>query len=187
VRRTSIAIVVIAALALGAGGVGLGLAASAGAATGSAYAATGNIGAAAGETASAPIVSPAHTPKYVVADCLHLQVRPGSYVLTCADGNAGLRDLHWTTWSATLASGYGTFYANDCTPYCAAGHVHDYPALVVLWGSGAVKGHPGDRRYTELTLIFTTAKRPPVYHLKDGKTHETYPVTQTFAAPPLLG
>jgi len=51
----------------------------------------------------------------------------------------------------------------------------------VLWGSATVQGHPADRRYTELTVIFT-AKRPPVYVLRDGKLVATYPRTQTFPA-----
>ncbi len=165
-RRTNIAIVVIAVLAVIGAGTGIGLAASAGAAT------------------RTTAVSATHTPTYVIADCSELQVKPSSYILACADGNAGLEHLDWTTWSAKLASGYGTFYENDCTPTCVDGHFHTYPALVVLWGSGAVKGHPADRRYTEITLIFTTSKRPSVVFYKNGKAHYTYPVTQTFAAPP---
>lgn len=170
-RRTTIAIVVIAVLALIGAGAGIGLTASAGAATRGA--------------ASPAAVDAASAPTYVVADCFQLQVRPTSYVFTCADGGVGLEGLHWTTWSPRLASGYGTYYANDCTPNCADGHFHTYPALVVLWGSGAVKGHSADRRYTEFTLIFT-GKRPPVYHYNNGKPYNTYPVTQTFPAPAQL-
>jgi hypothetical protein len=43
-------------------------------------------------------------------------------------------------------------------------------------------GHPADRRYTELTVIFTGKTRPPVYVLKNGKLVATYPLTQTFNA-----
>jgi hypothetical protein len=168
VRRTNVAIVVIAALAMIGAGADIGLAASAGAASGSA--------------ASTTTVSATHTQKYVVADCNQWQVEPSDYVFTCADGGLGLQGLHWTTWSPALASASGTFYENECTPDCAAGHFLKVPALVVLWGSGNVKGHPADRRYTEFTLIFT-GKRPPVVHFKDGKTYDTYPVTQTLPAP----
>jgi hypothetical protein len=45
-----------------------------------------------------------------------------------------------------------------------------------------VKGHPADRRYTKLTVIFTGRTRPPVYVLKNGKLVATYPLTQTFEA-----
>jgi len=175
VRRMNIAIVVIALLAMVGAGTGIGLAASVGAST--------RPGAARAVTASAT----EQAPKYVVADCLQLQVRPATYFFACADGGAGLENLHWTNWNAKLASAYGTYYYNDCIPYCADGHFHKFPVLVVLWGSDAVKAHPGIRRYADFTLIFTTSKRPPEYHVKDGKTYATYPVTQTFAAPPLLG
>jgi hypothetical protein len=106
-----------------------------------------------------------------------------------ASGQAGqlLLRLHWTNWNSKLASAWGTYYYNDCIPYCAAGHIHKFPVLVVLRGSDAVKGHPGVRRYADFTLVFTTGKRPPAYHVKDGRTYVTHPVTQTFAAPPLLG
>jgi hypothetical protein len=171
-RRTNIAIVVIAVLAMIGAGTGIGLAASAGAATRA--------------TARTTAVSATHTPTYVVADCSQLQVEPSTYFFACADGNAGLEHMHWTTWSAKLASGYGTYYENDCTPTCVGGHFHTFPALVVLWGSGAVKGHPADRRYTEFTLIFTTSKRPPVVNYKNGKRYYTHPVTQTFPAPAQL-
>ena len=80
-----------------------------------------------------------------------------------------------------IASGYGTEYENDCKPDCAQGHIHYYPALVVLWGSGSVSGHPAERRYTEVTLVYPGA-RPPVYKLVNGKLVATYPVTQTFPA-----
>jgi hypothetical protein len=119
--------------------------------------------------------------KYVVLNCgLKPVVQPSTYVITCADAGIGVKDLHWTSWTSKLASGDGTFWENDCTPNCAAGHFHYYPSLDVLWGSAAVKNHPADRRYTKLTVIFTGKKRPPVYVLKNGKLVATYPLTQTF-------
>ena len=44
-----------------------------------------------------------------------------------------------------------------------------------------MSGHPAERRYTEVTLIYPGA-RPPVYKLVNGKLVATYPVTQTFPA-----
>ena len=175
VRRLNVAIVVIALLALVGAGAAAGLAASAGASTG-----------ARASTAVALSATKKAT-KYVVADCSQLQVRPGSYVFTCADDGTGLENLHWTTWNSKLASAYGTYYYNDCTPDCASGHFHEFPVLVVLWGSDTLKHHPGVRRYAEFTLIFTGSKRPPAFHVTDGKSYNTHPVTQTFAAPPLQG
>lgn len=177
-RRMNIAIVVIALLALIGAGTGIGLAASAGA--------SARARASTASTVSA-VSAAKKAPKYVVADCSQLQVRPGSYIFTCADDGSGLENVHWTTWNSKLASAYGTYYYNDCIPYCAAGHLHKDPVLVVLWGRATVKGHPGVRRYADFTLVFPTSKRPPEYHVKDGKTYITHPVTQTFAAPPLLG
>jgi len=119
----------------------------------------------------------------VVFDCpgQHALVRPKSFILTCADGNAYFDRLAWTSWTPGLASARGTLVLNDCTPYCAAGHFHSYPAIVVLWGSKAVKGHPGEHCYPNLTEILT-GPRPRYY---DYATHKwvTAPVTQTY---PLL-
>jgi hypothetical protein len=119
----------------------------------------------------------------VVLDCsLKPVVAPSTFTIACADGGIGVQRLHWTSWTPKLASGYGTFWQNDCVPDCANGHFHYYPSLEVLWGSAAVKGHPADRRYTKLTVIFTGRTRPPVYVLKNGKLVATHPLTQTFDA-----
>jgi hypothetical protein len=150
--------------ALAVGGLGLGLAASAGAAT-----------------VPSAAAQPAAT-RYVLVNCENkAQIRPGGHLLACADGGTGLENLHWTSWTPRLASGYGTEYQNDCMPSCAEGHEHHYPALVVAWGTGSVPGHPAERRYTELTIIYPGA-RPPVYTVVNGKVVATYPVTQTFPA-----
>jgi hypothetical protein len=109
-------------------------------------------------------------------------VAPSTVIVTCADAGIGLRDMHWTSWTPRLASGHGTFWENDCKPDCADGHFHYYPSLAVLWGSATVEGHPADRRYTELTVIFTGKMRPPVYVVKNGQLDATYPLTQTFEA-----
>ena len=157
------------------------------------FASTGIIAAGGGGAALASPGTPATTPatpstqaataKYVVLDCNSKPVvAPSTLTIACADAGMGVQGLHWTSWTPKLASGYGTFWENDCTPNCADGHVHYYPSLEVLWGSATVTGHPADRRYTELTVIFTGKTRPPVYVLKNGKLVATYPRTQTFAA-----
>lgn len=53
------------------------------------------------------------------------------------------------------------------------------PALATLWAPAALKGHPADRQYTELTVIFPNA-RPPLYVRENGKVVKTFPLTQTF-------
>jgi len=140
-------------------------------------------------TASATPERPAHgTPVLegmVVFDCpgQGALTRPHSLILACADGNAYVSKLAWTSWTPAVASAVGTLVENDCTPTCVGGHFHSYPALVVLWGNAAVRKHPGEHRYTMLTQILT-GPRPRYY---DYASHKwvTAPVTQTvpLAAP----
>ena len=156
---------VIAALALPGLGLGLGL---------------GRTASAGAATTHAAEVAAAKSPQYVVVNCENkAQMKPGSYVLACADDGMGLQNLHWTSWTPKLASGYGTEYENDCQPNCAQGHFHYYPVLAVLWGSASVQGHRAERRYTEVTLIYP-GKRPPVVAFVNGKLVATYPGTQTL-------
>jgi hypothetical protein len=133
-----------------------------------------------GTAASTAVITRAAAPEFVALGCdLKGQVMPTQYVLACGDGNAGLNGLHWASWTPQLASGYGTYFVNDCKPDCAAGHFHSYPALALLWGSGGVAGHPAQRRYTQVTLVFTGA-RPPFYDYVNGKRVTTRPATQTW-------
>ena len=62
-------------------------------------------------------------------------VKPTSIVLACADGNFGLKRLKWIGWGSSRAAATGVAYANDCKPFCAAGHFHQYKAVVVVDGS----------------------------------------------------
>ena len=161
-RLTTIA----SGLAVAALGLSLGLVGPAGAAPTSAAAIT-RAGAA------------APAAQFVVLNCLgQAQVKPGTIALACADNGAGLTHLRWISWTPELASAYGTEWENDCKPSCAQGHVHNYPVVAMLWGSAAVKGHPGERRYTKVTLSYTKG-RPAVYVMScNGKVVATYPVIQ---------
>ena len=136
-----------------------------------------------GSAQAAPARSAASSSQTVVFDCpgQHALVKPKSFILTCADGNAYFAKLAWTSWRPGLASAKGTLVLNDCTPNCVAGHFHSYPAIVVLWGSRAVPGHPGEHSYTKLTEIFT-GQRPRYYDAVHRKW-VTAPMTQTM---PLL-
>ena len=163
--RMRVAVAIFAGAVITAGGGGAALASSGTHATANTQAAT------------------AETPKNVVLDCgLKPVAAPSTFIITCADAGMGVQGLRWTSWTPKLASGYGTFWENDCTPSCVEGHIHHYRSLEMLWGSATVTGHPADRRYTNLTVIFTGKKRPPVYVQKNGKVVATYPLTQTFAA-----
>jgi hypothetical protein len=156
---------------LAAAGLALGLSASASATT--ARPAT---------TALATRVSAGMAARQVVFDCAgqpQALVEPRNFILTCADANSVLAKLSWTSWTPRLASATGLLEENDCTPYCAAGHFHSFPAVVIFWGSAAVKNHPGQRCYTKVTIILT-GTRPRYYGYL---THKwvTAPVTQTSA------
>ena len=167
-RRFTTAAAGFAAAGLGLS-LSLGLPGGAGAATTSARAVTR-----AGAAAAAP--------RYVVLNCMDRdtgQVKPGTMYLACADDGMGLTQLHWTSWTPELASAYGTQWQNDCQPNCATGHIRDYPVVAMLWGSATVKGHPGERRYTEVTISYPKG-RPAVYTIRNGKVVATYPVSQTL-------
>jgi hypothetical protein len=129
--------------------------------------------------ASSALTASATAPKFVLLGCNHNAEVAPSGISNCGDGAVGEQGLHWTSWTSHLASGYGTYFLNDCTPTCAGGHFHTYPATVVLWGSAAVSGHPSERKYTEMTLIFT-GTRPPFSQVVNGKTVVTHPVTLTL-------
>jgi hypothetical protein len=158
--------------ALAAGGLALGLSATASATT--AHPGAGSAPAAA--------VSAATASQLVVFDCpgqAKALVKPRNFILTCADANSVLGKLSWTSWTPGVASATGVLAENDCTPYCAVGHFHSFPAVVILWGDTAVENHPGEHCYAKMTIILT-GTRPRYY---DYLTHKwvTTPVTQTTA------
>jgi len=180
-RHLSLAIAAIFALALG---LGLSGAVSAAPARPTTPTAAQNAApAVAVEPTSQPPTPGLYSELTVVINCLgRPEIRPGSFTLACADDNDYLTGLSWTSWTPNLASGYGTQDENDCIPYCAAGHFHSYPVLVVLWGDAALHGSPGTVRYTTITLLYTGA-RPLVYN---GHRYVEGPLTVTMSlwAPP---
>ena len=92
----------------------------------------------------------------VVVNCQRkTQVRPGSIILACADGNAYVGGLSWSAWGSSSALASGSYSFNDCTPNCLSGHGHTFSGLVVLWGAQALPGHAEVRYFSEMTIIFT--------------------------------
>src|SRR5262249_55252758 len=76
-------------------------------------------------------------PPGVVADCTNplphrLSVRPAWITLACADNGWGVEDMAWTSWTASAATGRGTFWEKLCKPDCADGKIGTYPAAVAL-------------------------------------------------------
>ena len=111
----------------------------------------------------------------VVVNCAQqTQVRPGTFVLACGDGNASVDSLNWSAWGASSALASGVSGFDDCTPSCVTGHVHTFPALIVLWGAKALPGHAGVRYFSEMTIIYTGNRT----YTAGGKKY-TVPQTQT--------
>jgi hypothetical protein len=128
--------------------------------------------------ADAALVQRAAQGKTVVVNCLlKQQTRPSSLILTCADANDVLADLHWVSWGPTAAFATGIEQINDCTPDCAAGKFITYPVLVDLWRPEPLPGHPGTLHFSRVTRVYT-ANRPPLYFCNG--THTCYPQTSTF-------
>ncbi|HEX7527401.1 MAG TPA: hypothetical protein VF327_13885 [Gaiellaceae bacterium] len=103
-------------------------------------------------------------------DCLGKpRVRPTEVVLACADANFGVRKLRWTGWGQSFAAATGVGYANDCTPNCAAGHMHTYQAVIVASGTQRCPG--GVTAYSRVAVAFVGRSPYP----KSSAADMTYP------------
>jgi hypothetical protein len=90
-----------------------------------------------------------------INDCGPLETAPAALVIACADANYSLAGLKWRGWGKPLASGTGTARANDCKPYCAAGHFHSYSVTV----SAARLTRCGSANvYARLTVTYAGAR-----------------------------
>jgi hypothetical protein len=90
-----------------------------------------------------------------INDCGPLQAKPASVVIACGDGNYSVEKITWKNWGSASATGTATASANDCKPYCAAGHFHTYPATVTatkLTKCGLA------HVYAELTVAYAGAR-----------------------------
>ena len=85
--------------------------------------------------------------------------RPARVIVACADANFYVDHLRWTSWKASSATATGTAHANDCTPYCAAGHFHAFEVRVRL--SKPVACAKGRRVFAR--IAWTAAARKPPY------------------------
>jgi hypothetical protein len=97
-------------------------------------------------------------PPYGVAwinDCGPLVSAPASLVLACADGNYELVRLTWHDWGHVTATARGTARANDCIPYCAAGHFHSYRVSVT---AGSLRTCGSARFYARLVIAYVGAR-----------------------------
>jgi hypothetical protein len=82
------------------------------------------------------------------------QVRPSSFVLSCADANWSLTGLHWQAWGST---GYATGITvmNDCVPNCALGKFYYFPSSVVVWRPEALPKHHGVQYFSRVSWVYT--------------------------------
>jgi hypothetical protein len=88
----------------------------------------------------------------VVGGCTQSQTKPSEIILACADGNAGVNHIHWTTFGGATARGTGSYFYNTCTPTCVAGKVKSYS--VTLTASKAQPCFDSQSDYRALSLVF---------------------------------
>jgi hypothetical protein len=88
----------------------------------------------------------------VVGDCNKSQIKPSEIILACADGNAGVEHIHWTSFGGATARGSGSYFYNTCTPSCVAGKVKSDP--VTLSASQAKPCFDSQDDYRALSLVF---------------------------------
>lgn len=74
----------------------------------------------------------AATPTHLLTCSMKKATEPSTYVLSCADANAGFAGMKWSNWGATSAHGHGILRQNDCTPNCVSGKVINYSTTVTL-------------------------------------------------------
>jgi hypothetical protein len=93
-------------------------------------------------------------PSVAVYDCLNKpEVRPGTFELFC-DGSGYFTRLRWSTWNASTATATGRLYVDNCEPNCAAGTWSHRTVDLIFWRSLPVKGHPGERGYSQMTVLY---------------------------------
>ncbi|MGA3215490.1 MAG: hypothetical protein ABSD97_07355 [Acidimicrobiales bacterium] len=83
------------------------------------------------------------------------QLKPASYLMSCADANASWKKVVWTSWGSKSARGKGDLYQNDCTPNCAAGVFRTYAAAIVL--SGVMKTNKYGPLYSKASFSYSVA------------------------------
>ena len=81
-------------------------------------------------------------------------VMPPDFLLACGDGNDRLGGLYWSHWGGDSAVATGYEEANDCDPYCAAGHFHTFPVKIRLSESKPWPEDPHLRHFTKLTITY---------------------------------
>jgi hypothetical protein len=101
-----------------------------------------------------PITTAPVVPQIESADCFNdSSVKPSEIVLACADANSVAENISWTSSDAT---GAGDVKENDCSPDCANGQFHTYPATFDLSGAQTV----GHTTYLTALVVHYTGSYP---------------------------
>jgi hypothetical protein len=66
------------------------------------------------------------------------RVRPRSLAIGASQG---IFEIRWNSWGGRRARGTGTFPANDCIPYCAAGHITPHRVALTLSRKRVCRGY----------------------------------------------
>jgi hypothetical protein len=102
----------------------------------------------------------AAAPSAAVYNCWNQpQVRPSTFVVSC-DGSSALTGLRWSAWNASIAVAAGVQWADTCEPNCAHGTWRHETVDLIFWRSRPVKGHPGERGYTQMTVLYPDSPTP---------------------------
>jgi hypothetical protein len=68
-----------------------------------------------------------------VLSCLHRhQVKPADHVVTCTTANVSWKNVTWSHWGSTSATGKGELVKNRCVPTCDKGHFTTHAATITL-------------------------------------------------------
>ena len=108
----------------------------------------------------------------IVGNCTKSTVAPKSIVLACADDNAYIAHVTWTSFGGASASGAGSLTVNTCSPNCAAGKFVSYPVTFKASAAKPCPDHYDD--YRALAVVFAGA--PPKYYTKRYSTKLFCPI-----------
>ena len=89
-----------------------------------------------------------------------LTSKPSTYLLSCADANAGWTGMTWTAWTTSSAVGHGILHQNDCTPNCVSGKFINYRAAVTLSGVIATKKY--GELFSKATFHYTAGGKAKI-------------------------
>lgn len=117
-----------------------------------------------------PIKSYTKLPGTWTYDCEFPAQRPLQIMLTCADGGIIVTGITWKTWTATGATGTGTYSQNMCNSSCAVGTRVNVPVTIKLSGPFEYKG-----RNLLKTLEITSATGQ---ELPNGDTSLTWDIAE---------